>query len=83
MNRHKAEENSDMTNRLRQLEQMLAPKVVAPRSAADDAIEMLPPLLHVEPHLGRMYVAGHEPHFRPVTLLAPVRPPRQGGPNHT
>lgn len=81
MNSHKAEENSDLTNRLRQIAQLGATPTVKPRSPADDAIEA--PLLDVEPHRGRMYVAGHEPHFRPVTLLAPVRPPRQGGPNHT
>jgi hypothetical protein len=75
MNRHKAEENADMTDRLRQLEQLLAPTIVVPRSPADDAIEMLPPLLDVERHMGRMYVAGHEPHFRPVTLLQHVRRP--------
>ena len=67
---------SDAPDRLRQLEQLLAPRVVAPRPPADDA--MLPPLLVVERHLGRMYVAGHEPHFRPVTLLAPARPTQAG-----
>ena len=74
MNRHRSEDRVDMTDRLRQLEQLLAPRVVAPRPPADDA--MPPPLLAVERHLGRMYVVGHEPHFRPVTLLAPARPPK-------
>ena len=83
MNRHKGEENTDLTTRLRQLEQLMAPQVVAPRSAADDAIETRPPLLHVEPHRGRLYVVGHERRYRPVTLLAPVRPRGQGGPPHT
>jgi hypothetical protein len=82
MNRHRGEENTDLTSRLRQLEQLMAPQVVAPRSAADDAIETRPPLLHVEPHRGRLYVIGREPRYRPVTLLAPVRP-RQGGPTPT
>lgn len=80
MNRHKAEAPVDMTARLRQLEELLeGPTVMGPRSPADDAMEDLPPLLDVQRHMGRMYVAGHEPHFRPVTLLKRANPPRHGG----
>jgi hypothetical protein len=79
MKRYKTEEHVDMTGRLAQLEQLLAPRLVAPRTAADDEIEPDPPLLAVERHLGRMYVAGHEPHFRPVTLLKPARSRLQSG----
>ena len=79
MKRHKAEEVVDMTGRLRQLEQLLLPRLVAPRTAPDDEIEPRAPLLDVEPHQGRMYVVGHEPHFRAVTLLQPRRAPRQSG----
>jgi len=77
MKRYKAEEHVDMTARLAQLEQLLAPRLVAPRTAADDEIEPGPARLAVEPRQGRMYVAGHEPHFRTVTLLQPVRSPRK------
>jgi hypothetical protein len=78
MKRYKAEEHVDMTGRLRQLEQLLAPRLVAPRTAADDEIEPGPAKLAVDPHLGRMYVVGHVPHFRAVTLLQ-VRSPRKSG----
>lgn len=79
MKRYKTEEHVDMAGRLAQLEQLLAPRLVAPRTAADDEIEPGPALPAVEPHMGRMYVAGHEPHFRAVTLLQPRRVPRQSG----
>lgn len=79
MKRYKTEEVIDMTGRLQQLEQLLAPRVVAPRTAPDEATEPSPRLLDVEPHRGRMYVAGREPHFRSVTLLQPVRSPRPSG----
>ena len=79
MKRHKTEEIVDMTGRLHQLEQLLAPRLVAPRAAPDDEIDSYPPLLAVEPHQGRMYVVGHEPHFRTVTLLKPVRSRRHSG----
>lgn len=79
MNKHKAQSDVDMTGRLRQLEQLLeGPAVVAPRAPADDAIETQRPLLDVEPHQGRMYVAGHEPHFRTITLLQKAQ--RRAGP---
>ena len=77
MKRYKTEESHDMTGRLAQLEQLLAPRLVAPRTPADDEIELSQPLLAVEPHLGRMYVAGREPHFRAVTLLQPRRAARR------
>ena len=68
-----------MTNRLLQLEELLrGPKMIGPRTPADDAMEQLPPLLDVDRHMGRMYVAGHEPHFRPVTLLKRHPAPRHG-----
>jgi len=79
MKRHKTEEHIDMTGRLHQLEQLLAPRVVAPRTAPDDAIEPDPALPVVQRRLGRMYVAGHEPHFRAVTLLQPLRSPSKAG----
>jgi hypothetical protein len=79
MKRYKTEEHIDMTGRLAQLEQLLAPRIVAPRTPADDEIAPSPPLLAVEPRRARMYVAGHEPHFRDVTLLQPVRSPRTSG----
>jgi hypothetical protein len=80
MKRYKTEEHVDMTGRLAQLEQLLAPRLVAPRTAADEEIEPgPPPLLAVERRLGRMYVAGHEPHFRAVTLLQPLRSARRSG----
>ena len=79
MKRHKTEEVVDMTARLHHLEQLLLPRLVAPRTAPDDEIESSAALLDVEPHLGRMYVIGHEPHFRAVTLLKPVRSPRTPG----
>lgn len=70
MLRNKSEENVDISGRLRMIQQLEVPSMVAPRSGADDAMEeSFPKLLDVNPHLGRMYVAGHEPHFRPVTLL--------------
>jgi hypothetical protein len=68
MKRNKAED-VDMTGRLRQIEQLEMPKMASPRMPVEDD---LPPLLAVERHEGRMYVAGHEPHFRPVTLLQPA-----------
>jgi hypothetical protein len=79
MKRYKTEEHVDMAGRLAQLEQLLAPRLVAPRTAADDEIEPGPARPAVEPHRGRMYVAGHEPHYRTVTLLQPVRSPRKSG----
>jgi hypothetical protein len=79
MKRHKAEAVVDMTGRLHHLEQLLLPRLVAPRMAPDDEIEPRAPLLAVEPHQGRMYVVGHEPHFRDVTLLQPVRPRHASG----
>lgn len=79
MKRYRTEENIDMTGRLAQLEQLLAPRLVVPRTPADDEIEPGPALQTVEPRRGRMYVAGHEPHFRDVTLLQPVRAPRTSG----
>lgn len=79
MKRYRNEEEVDMTDRLRHLEELLAPRLVAPRTAADDQIEPGPAGPAVERRMGRMYVAGHEPHFRPVTLLQPVRSPRQAG----
>lgn len=81
MSRHKGEENVDLTQRLRQIQELQPPTIVGPRSAADDAIGMRAPLLDVRPHVGRMYVAGHEPHFRPVTLLRPSRSSRDGDPD--
>lgn len=77
MRRNRSEDNVDITGRLRMIQQLEVPSMVAPRSAADDSMESFPKLLDVDPHEGRMYVAGHEPHFRPVTLLQPVRVPRQ------
>lgn len=80
--RNRTEDNVDITGRLRMIQQLEVPSMVAPRSAADDAMEVsFPKLLDVEPHEGRMYVAGHEPHFRPVTLLQPVRVSRQVEPS--
>ena len=81
MNRHRSEENADLTHRLRHLEQLLAPRPVAPRAPADDSIGDPTPLLDIERPLGRMYVLGHEPHFRPVTLLQHVRRPRRVDPD--
>lgn len=82
MNRHKSEDNVDISGRLRMIQQLDVPGMVAPRVAADATIEDLyPPLLDVAPHQGRMYVAGHEPHFRPVTLLQRVPVPRQAEPS--
>jgi len=78
MNWNKNEENVDVTGRLRQIEQLEMPRLALPRAPVDDD---LPPLLEVERHEGRMYVAGHEPHFRPVTLLRHVRSPRQVEPD--
>ena len=75
MKRNKTEVNVDITGRLRQIEMLEMPKVASPRRAVDD----FPPLLDVERHEGRMYVAGHEPHLRPVTLLHQVRSPRHVG----
>ena len=75
MKRNKTEGNVDITGRLRQIEMLEMPKVASPRSPVDD----VPPLLDVERHEGRMYVAGHEPHLRPVTLLHQVRSPRHVG----
>lgn len=76
MNRHKGEENVDLTLRLRQIQQLEVPRMVGPRTPADDAIGDKAPLLDVRRHMGRMYVAGHEPHFRPVTLLQQGQEPR-------
>lgn len=76
MKRNKTEENVDITGRLRQIEMLEMPTVASPRRPVDDHF---PPLLDVERHEGRMYVAGHEPHLRPVTLLHQVRCPRHVG----
>ena len=76
MKRHKTEEVVDMTARLHQLEQLLAPRLVAPRTAPDDEIEPRAAPAGRRAAPGRMYVVGHEPHFRAVTLLKPVRSPR-------
>lgn len=67
-----------MAGRLREIERLLTPRVVAPRRAAED--EPLPPLIVVRRHMGQMYVAGHEPHLRPVMLLAPGRPTHRSAP---
>lgn len=75
---NKTEEHVDITGRLRQIEQLEMPKVASPREPNEDSF---PPLLAVERHVGRMYVAGHEPHLRPVTLLRQVRSPRHVGPD--
>jgi hypothetical protein len=75
---NKTEEHVDITSRLRQIEQLEMPKVASPRQPAEDSF---PPLLEVERHVGRMYVAGHEPHLRPFTLLQQVRSPRHVGPD--
>jgi len=75
---NKNEENVDITGRLRQIERLEMPTSAPPRTPVDDDF---PPLLEVERHVGRMYVAGHEPHFRPVTLLQQVRSPRHAGPD--
>jgi len=69
MKRNKIEENVDITGRLREIELLEAPRLASPRTPVDDD---LPPLLDVERHVGRIYVAGHEPHLRPVTLLQPA-----------
>ncbi|PUA81414.1 hypothetical protein [Nocardioides currus] len=78
MTKRNTVEPGNMTDRLRQLERLLAPRVVAPRAPADD----LPaPLLAVERHQGRMYVfAGSEPRFRDVTLLQRAHAPREAEP---
>lgn len=82
MSRNKADheaEAAEMAGRLRQLRDMLeAPTMVSPRTPADDAPERLRPLIDVSPHEGRMYVAGHEPHFRAVTLLQRAHAARHG-----
>ena len=67
---NKEEEKVDITGRLRQIELLEMPKVASPRKSVEDDF---PPLLEVERHVGRMYVAGHEPHIRAVTLLKQVR----------
>lgn len=78
MIRNKSEEHVDISGRLRMIQQLDVPGMVAPRSpAAATTEDALAPLLDVAPHQGRMYVAGREPHFRPVTLLQNVRVPRQ------
>ena len=78
MLRNRSEESVDITGRLRMIQQLEVPTMMAPRTGADDSMEeSFPRLLDVDPHEGRMYVAGHEPHFRPVTLLQQVRVPRQ------
>lgn len=69
MKRNKAEESVDISGRLRQIELLETPQLASPRTPVDDD---LPPLLHVQRHEGRMYVAGHEPHLRAITLLQPV-----------
>ena len=76
MNRHKAEAPVDMTARLRQLEELLeGPTVMGPRSPADDAMEDLPPLLDVQRHMGRMYVAGTM-NYKPVVIqITPATAP--------
>jgi hypothetical protein len=66
MKRNKEEEKVDITGRLRQIEQLEMPTVASPRLPVEDDF---PPLLEVDRHVGRMYVAGHEPHLRPITLL--------------
>lgn len=75
MRRNRVEDNVDITGRLRMIQQLEVPSMVAPRAAADDAMESFPKLIDVRPHEGRMYVAGHEPHFRTVTLLQRVHVP--------
>ncbi|EON22390.1 MULTISPECIES: hypothetical protein [Nocardioides] len=75
---HKSEEIIDITHRLRHIEELRVPDLVGPREPVEQGVEELPPLLDVERHQGRMYVAGHEPHFRTVTLLQPVRPRTPG-----
>ncbi len=78
MRRNRSEDIVDISGRLRMIQQLEVPSMVAPRTAADESMEeSFPKLLDVDPHEGRMYVAGHEPHFRPVTLLQNVRVPRQ------
>lgn len=82
MLRKKSEDSVDITGRLRMIQQLEVPGMVAPRRAADAEMEKLPPLLDIDPHVGRMYVAGREPHFRPVTLLKP-RSSRHDDPDPT
>ena len=71
MSKHETEEEVAMSSRLRHLEQLVSPRVVAPRPPHE--AETFPPLVDVEPHTGRMYVVGREPHFCAVTLLRPAR----------
>ena len=82
MSRNKADhhaEAAEMADRLQQLKALLdTPTMVSPRTPADDAPEGLPSLIDVDPHPGRMYVAGREPHFRTVTLLQRPHAPRRG-----
>jgi hypothetical protein len=76
LNRNKTDQNVEITNRLRQIELLEMPRLASPRRPVDG---VFPPLLEVERHVGQMYVAGHEPHLRPVTLLQQARPPRHAG----
>lgn len=76
MNKRKIEDLGDMSERLRQLEELLRPALVSPRAAADDQIPIHAPAPLATPvarRRGQMYVKGREPHFRPVTLLRSVR----------
>jgi hypothetical protein len=75
---NKDEEKVDITSRLREIELLEMPKVASPRLPVE---EDFPPLREVVRHVGRMYVAGHEPHMRAVTLLQQARSPRHAGPD--
>lgn len=78
MNWRKAEETVDITHRLHHITQLEGAALPGPRVPDEGAMAQFLPLLEVDRHEGRMYVAGHEPHFRTVTLLQPVRQRRSG-----
>lgn len=77
------EERDDLTDRLRQLEQLGQSKWVAPRRSVEDASESLqeepPASRHLVPSGGRMFVPGSEdePRFRAATWLRAPRPPAE------
>ncbi len=81
---HKStEEHVDLTDRLRQLEQLDPAKWVAPRRSVEDAPESLQEepsaVQHLVPSGGRMFVYGSqsEPRYRDATWLRAPRPPAE------
>lgn len=71
------EETVDISERLRQIGHLETSSMLSQRLAPEDVVDAqpAPEPVPVEPHKGRIYVAGvhGEPHFKSATWLQPTR----------